>query len=413
MKEISEEDLIGYFLGALEADQELRIKNALLESDHLRARLNQVETKLSDLPDRFVEIDPPEDLAKKTFNTIDIVETSVRGTADLQPGKPPSNSKSSHSSPLVSNVADNEFDRGRLAARHSAGLETSGMDRAFSGRSWSLMDMIVGAAVCFVWAVVLLPSIANSRFQSNLMQCQNNLRKIGYNLGSIADSFEGQVNLSMPDENWQAGQFVQMILEAELADDIGEFICPNDPGKEETAELCRLAWADRLDGSPSSYSLVTPEAEGGPIQYNRTPFESQQNTPSLAYTNLNRRRKYPSASSIRQTEAACGSYGFLVPTVNGGSYNAIQVPSGADAVLSADAACFDNPGFQSRNHAGKGQNVLLGDLSVDYIYNTACLPSGDHIYTNKLGEVQPGIGPGDNLIIRGVLPIQATWSAGN
>ncbi|MEE2641192.1 MAG: hypothetical protein VX768_11245, partial [Planctomycetota bacterium] len=153
MKEISEHDLTGYLLGALEPAEELAVKTALDESPELRARVAVLEEKLAQMPDRFVEIDPPADLAEKTMNTLSIVESSLRseGVSDQQAIR-------------TSNAGKRER---RYKSASYAGREFAG-----SGSSWSVMDLIVGAVVCFVVAAVLLPSISNSRFQANLLKCE-------------------------------------------------------------------------------------------------------------------------------------------------------------------------------------------------------------------------------------------------
>ena len=171
MKEISEHDLTGYLLGALEPAEELAVKEALDESPELRARAAVLEEKLAQMPDRFVEIDPPTDLAEKTMNTLSIVESSLRseGVSDQQ--------------------AIRTSNAGKRERRHKS-ASSAGREFAGSGSSWSVMDLIVGAVVCFVVAAVLLPSISNSRFQANLLKCEDNLRQIGYSMASIADSHD-------------------------------------------------------------------------------------------------------------------------------------------------------------------------------------------------------------------------------
>ena len=388
MKEISQEDLIGFLLGALEPDEERVVEDALAQDVSLRDQLAGLEEQLTCLPDRFVEIDPPVGLADKTINTISIVDSSIeplKFDSSVEPIKADSSVE-----PIKADSSDTPV---KLTPKKEV---------AVGGRSWSVMDFIVSAVVCFVIAAVLLPSISQSRFNSNRLQCQENLRNIGFSMASIADSFDGDFLLPEGADHWPAGLFVQRIMETGLANDIEGFICPNDPGKEQTAQICRKAWCD--------INLLTPDEEFAPTpnpqDTNAAPANIASGDVLVSDKTVAQKAIEPNrfrCSSLQMTEAASGSYGFPAPqaTVNG--FQKIKIPCSPNYVLCADAACFGNPGYRSRNHGNKGQNVLLGDLSVEYICDPACLPSGDHIYTNNQGQIQPGVTPGDNMIYRGVI----------
>lgn len=413
MKYFSDEDLIGFLLGALDPSEERAIQQALSIDVQLRNRLESLEEKLTGLPDRFVEIDPPPGLTEKTMNTISIVDATLgseQPDSDLNdessdPGETANHVPSSHSADMLSN--DVRLDRSTVnpsPASTTTITRASGEHELQPGsRNWSAMDLVVGAAVCFVLATVLLPSIANSRFQSRLLNCQENLRTVGFNLASVADSFDGTLVTPEDNDQWQASLFVRKIVEAELGNGIEQFICPNDPGKESTAEICRQAWGDvslvMTDARPPVPAGGT-SYDTGYAELERSSLDEAVVSPAVVTQPI-----MPNTEIIelRKTEAACGSYGFPAPQVTDQGIQEIRVPASPYSVLCADAPCFDNRGFRSRNHAGLGQNVLLGDLSVQFIRNTSCLATGDHIYTNNLGKVQPGIIPGDNLIYRGVI----------
>lgn len=357
MKKISQEDLIGYVLGALDASEEQTIASALEQDLTLRERLAEVEDKLSNLPDRFVEIDPPAGLLDKTLNTISIVDTTFGNEDD------------SHS-------LSKPTDTVRLPSRMSADSET-GVKKS----NWSLIDLVVSCSVCLVFASILLPSIASSRFQSDMLFCQNNLRTIGYNLASIADSYDGKLEVVRHNDQIDVGQYVKMMIDAELAAESSGMICPSDPLKEQTQSEYEAAWFRSVSHIASeSVELVTPEME-------------------LATSTVGRNH-----SSDLQTYP-CGSYSFAVPARKKNSKQLVKVsvPCSTDQVLAGDAPCSERPGFQSLNHGAKGQNVLYGDLSVSYINDSAYLPSGDHIYLNNQGEVQPGFSLKDNLLATGTI----------
>lgn len=398
MNKISEEDLIGYLLGALDPAEERTVEQALEASVELRNQLAFLEDKLTRMPDRFVEVDPPPHLTDKTLNTISIVDASLNQDQVSGAGEQNHTTVNAESQRDFSNGGNRLKPQSQVQPQNQVqdqGGKTKNSKRKLrdgrnelrpgGGSNWSVMDFIVGGVVCFVIAVVLLPSISNSRYQSSLVHCQDNLRNIGYNMASIADSYDGRFVVPQQNDQWQASQFVRAMIEAELSSNTDEFICPSDPGKEKTAEICNQVW---------SVLTVAPEHE---VINPTSPQHSSRYRSSQAQLDCN---------IMRQTEAACGSYGFPAPQVSNSQIEVIRVPGSPFNVLCADAACFDNPGYLSRNHGGRGQNVLLGDLSVDFICETACLPSGDHIYTNNQGKIQPGVFPGDNLIFRGSMTVE-------
>lgn len=357
MKKISQEDLIGYVLGALDASEEQAISSALKQDLTLRERLAEVEEKLSNLPDRFVEIDPPESLLDKTLNTISIVDAT-----------------------LGSQEASESINKTTEPVRRPARL-TPDSEASVKKSNWSLIDLVVSCSVCLVFAAILLPSIASSRFQSDMLFCQNNLRTIGYNLARIADSYDGKLEVVRNNDQIDVGQYVKMMMDAELVAESSAMICPSDPLKEQTQSQYEAAWyrpASHLTNE--NVELVTPEME---LASSPT---GQSHPSNLQY--------YP-----------CGSYSFAVPARKKDSNQLVKmsVPCSTDQVLAGDAPCSDRPGFQSLNHGSKGQNVLYGDLSVSYINDSAYLPSGDHIYLNNQGEVQPGFSLKDNLLATGTI----------
>lgn len=361
MKKISEQDLIGYALGALDAIEEQAISSALRQDLTLRERLAEVEEKLTNLPDRFVEIDPPKSLLDKTLNTISIVAATL-GHSDV-PEVAPKQRKSNRSIPN----------------RFSPDSDVSVIKKS----NWSLMDLVVSCSVCLVFAAILLPSIASSRFQSDMLYCQNNLRTIGYSLASIADSYDGKLEVVRTDNQIDVGQYVRLMIESELSADSNGMICPGDPLKEQTKTQYEAAWFQTAaQRTCAGVELVTPEMEG-----------------SNSLTDSNHPQQW------QNSLAACGSYGYAVPAriANSSRLEKMVVPSSTDQVLAGDAPCSSSPGFQSLNHGSKGQNVLYGDLSVSYIHDSAYLPSGDHIYLNNQGEVQPGFSLKDNLLATGTI----------
>jgi len=375
VKKISEEDLFGYVLGALDASEEYSISNALKQSLALRERLAEAEEKLAGLPDRFVEIDPPKSLLDKTLNTISIVDAAFEDDALNQHGR--------LNAGLSPDTEKNNTEKNNTNSSPSARLTPVSDVGVIKKSNWSMIDLVVSCSVCLVFAAILLPSIANSRFQSDLLYCQNNLRAIGYNLASIADSYDGKLEVVRNNDQIDVAQYVKYMIDAELASDSSGMICPSDPLKEQTQSEYEAAWFQTASHrSSGTVELVTPDMD--PSNTLSDSSELEQSSSKMS---------------------SSGSYGYAVPAriSNSSRLEKMAVPSSTDQVLAGDSPSINSPGFQSLNHGSKGQNVLYGDLSVAHIQDSAYLPSGDHIYLNNQGEVQPGFSLKDNLLATGTI----------
>ncbi|MBV8782105.1 MAG: hypothetical protein JO353_11980 [Phycisphaerae bacterium] len=72
----------------------------------------------------------------------------------------------------------------------------------------------------------------------------------------------------------------------------------------------------------------------------------------------------------------------------------------AGFALMADLNPGTGPGKNSRNHEGRGQNVLYADTHVAWQWGTKCGMNGDEIYNNQAGVVQGSpIGPSDSVLL--------------
>lgn len=382
MKQYSSQDLIGYLLGALEPNEEKDVERALASSEPLRERLADLEDEMRTLPDRFVEIDPPSGLTEKTLNTIGIVDTSLNGI-EIE------NVASGGTGNPFAEETDVESKRDHTLSPQPEPLK--------SRSPWSMMDLIVGSAVCLVIAAILFPSIANSKFQSDVTVCQDNLRQVGQKLAGVADGFGGKLDLGLVGNRFEVSQYVEKLMHAEMLSDINALVCPGDPRRDDTARICRTAWGMDKESAfaqlqeQGSPELLTPELMPTTESKISQAVVASENTNPFVYA-----------------KAACGSYGFSVPQIESekSRWVSISIPSNSSEVISADAGCFDNADMRSQNHSAKGQNVLYGDLSVGFIRDSSYLPTGDHLYKNDQGEVQPGRVPGDNLIFQGPMYLE-------
>lgn len=184
------EDLIGYLLNALDADEQQRIENELARDPQLREALAQLRRCLEPLESTWDETDPPAGLADRTCAAIEQHE-QVHGPSPAS----------------VSRI------------RAAAGLCL---------RSYSLADCLVLSLVLLIAFTLLMPAIVNSRYQARKLACQQNLTGLGRNLFTYSDLQSGQFPLvPLSGSRSFAGVFAPILLENELIDaDRPQLICP-------------------------------------------------------------------------------------------------------------------------------------------------------------------------------------------
>ncbi len=143
------EDLLGYLLGALEPHEMRRVAQWLREDPEARRELEELERSLGVLEEAYEPCEPP---------PIDLV---ARTLASLPALPSPDQVAEPATNPVV-----------ELAAMHSAVDATS--DHAIR---W--LDWVGGIATAVVILGLLLPALAEGRFESRKVACQDQLRQLG------------------------------------------------------------------------------------------------------------------------------------------------------------------------------------------------------------------------------------------
>lgn len=184
------EDLIGYVLNALDADEQQRIENELAHDPQLREELARVRRCLEPLESAWDETDPPAGLADRTCAAIEEHE-QIHGPSPV----------------------------GLARIRAAAGLCL---------RNYSLADCLVLTLVLLIAFTLLMPAIVNSRYQARKLACQQNLTNLGRNLFTYSDLQAGQFPLvPLSGSRSFAGVFAPVLLEHELLDvEQPQLICP-------------------------------------------------------------------------------------------------------------------------------------------------------------------------------------------
>ena len=254
------EDLLGYLLGALSADEQRRIENALAVDPQLQRELEQLRLSLEPLDSLQDETDPPSGLANRTLRAIERFDEARRPT--------PRNVARSR-------ATDSEF--------------VSPDRRSASTRRYSYSDGIVLALVGLAAITLFLPALVNSRYAARKVACQDNMRSIGGLL--IDDSFRhGGMFIPVPltGKHAFAGIFASQLLEQKrIPADTSTLLCPGTPWREDVdswsvptleqidnatgAELDRL---QQLAGGSYAYAIGYVDDRGRyrPIRNRSRPF---------------------------------------------------------------------------------------------------------------------------------------------
>ena len=148
------EDLLGYLLGALEPHEMRRVSQWLREDPEARKQLAEIERCLKPLEESFESAEPPpSDLVSRTL-------------ANLPPQAPGSVGAES-----VAQTND------EVVVGHLVPMQ-GGID-APQNSALTWLDWIGGSTAAVVILGLLLPSLAQGRFEARKTACQDQLRQFG------------------------------------------------------------------------------------------------------------------------------------------------------------------------------------------------------------------------------------------
>lgn len=189
-----QDDLVGFLVGALDAEEHANIERKLEQDAELQRQLQRVAKKLEPLSLASVPVEPPVGLADRTLDAI--FDQSATGMVEA---------KNRVNSP-------HHFDR--LQHESSA---------------WSFSDFVVAAGICLAAACLFFPAVLNSRFHSRLAHCQNNMREIGRGLNDYSMHYGGGYLPTIPASGnlAAAGSYAVMLRDNGLIDDTRVFNCPS------------------------------------------------------------------------------------------------------------------------------------------------------------------------------------------
>ncbi len=234
VKNLPPDDLLGYVLGALDADQQNALQNKLDDEPRLEERLLDIKASL--IPLELLS-DPGGGRPGLARRTCELVAT-----------------------------IQNESDETATSTQRSRNWLSPAFSLASPG-SWSVRDFAMTTLALAVLLGVLLPVVAYSRHQARLVHCQDNLRSLGAALASYSESNEGRY-IDIPDSGPLAfaGLFGPKLKEAGYVEDNRLFACAgvsrDEPLEIPTCEQITLCSAGpeydrfrRMAGGDYGYSL--------------------------------------------------------------------------------------------------------------------------------------------------------------
>jgi hypothetical protein len=358
VKHPSQEDLLGYVLGALDAQEQRDVQQLIDADPELEEKLLEIRSSLGPLDYLDGANGPRPGLARRTSELVASLQKQ------LGPDEPATAAAHPITDGLIAEATlqklallDGEAnENGTLAVslRQPMFSDTSRFERAIRPSSWSLSDMLVGVAAVAVLASILLPAISYSRFNSRVTSCQNNLRSLGSALLTFSSMNPKGEFPGIPDcPNLAAsGSYAPQLKAAGLIDDDNIVLCAGLDNRFDRA--FRIPTCEQLKQATGCHLDHLKRIQGGNYGY------------SLGYMECN---QYHCPSSL-------GRFQF---------------------VLLADMPSQDvSNGRRSANHGGRGQNCLFGDGHFEFV--TGFAYGEDPIFVNDLGIVDAGTDSGDSVI---------------
>ena len=373
MNPSSQDDLLGYLLGALDAQEQRDLQQKIDDNPALEETLLDLKAAIGPLDCLDTKGYRP-GLARRTCEAVANWDTESAASrlafldqneidweegCELQPNQTPAPAAavepSEHNTNTVAEVATagNSITEDSASVIASADTEpqlnTLAGGSEFEISSWSMRDMLVGVAALAVLAGLLFPALNYSRNQGRLAACQNNLRQVGMAFMDYSSIHEGGF-IAIPDQGNLAasGCYGPILKDAGLLKDDSLLAC-----------------AGLVDVAP----VVIPSVE----QVEAAETETQR-------------------SHYRKTMG--GHFGYSMGFQDGDRYQAPRAGI-ADVVLLADQPS-NRSDRQSLNHGGDGQNCLFGDGRVMFVSGPAY--GEDLVYENDRGIVAPGTHALDSVI---------------
>ena len=347
MKQPSQEDLLGYVLGALDAQEHRDLQQLIDDNPEIEEQLLAIKSSLVPLDC----LDAPSfrpGLARRTCELVAGLQTQQRNAAEAQSTGYPSSNRPLVESILAESNASNASSVGTIVP---ASMKESGyLERTSPPRSWSFMDCVVGVAICAVLAGIVLPALSYSKHQSAKVACQDNMQSLGRAFMTYSETNDGRfIDIPCSGNMNVCGSYAPILKNAGLIDSDDIFACAGVQSEKPVF----IPSVDQIESSCGQRLAYYKQIMGGHYGYTAGHMENNKH---------------------------CG------PTNLGRSY----------VLLLSDKPSRTLEGRRSKNHGGYGQNCLFEDGRVEFVRGHAY--GEDPIFVNERGIVAPGCHEGDNVI---------------
>ena len=334
-----QEELLGYVLGALDAQEQRDLQKRIDQAPELEDQL--LEIKASIVPLEWLDTsDPPPGLARRTCEMVARYRDQV---------EPPNDDVSPVSLAAAGTSSEKRADRSGTARLSSSAVDER--RSMFRPSSWSLTDFMVTTAILVIVVGLLFPAVSYSRYHSHVMACQNNMRQVGTALMRYSESHRGQfVEIPRSGPLSASGCFAPILKSSGLIEDDQLFTCA---GVGTDAPPVHIPSIEQVHAATGEQLNHLRRTMGGHFGY---------------------------------TMGYCDCQQYHPPQNMGRSY----------VVLLADMPSLHLEGRRSANHGGRGQNCLFEDGHVAFVRGDSI--GEDAIFVNDYNLVAPGCCPEDNVI---------------
>ena len=342
MKHPSQEDLLGYVLGALDAQEHRDLQQTIDQNPQIEQELLRIKSSLMPL-DELDTAGPRTGLARRTCEAVANWEnTQVR----------PDSVSSELSAFELAAETGATYSRQRGDDADASKLRPAISERLLHPTTWSVSNVLVGTALLLICAGILFPAISYARNNSRIVACQDNLRQVGAAMMNYSSINDGNfVAIPSAGNLAASGCYAPILKDAGLVEDDSIFACAGISAQQPPVHIAA-----------------------------REQIESAENEEEINH--------------YRRTMG--GHYGYTMGYCENEKYCAPRSLGRSNIVLLADQPSSDLPGRRSSNHNGDGQNCLFEDGRVSFVKGHAL--AGDAIFENDYGIVAPGSHQWDNVI---------------
>ena len=351
MKNPSEENLLGYVLGALDAQEQRDIQQTIDDNPEIEEQLVKIKGDLLPL-DCLDSSSPQPGLARRTLESVAIWQNSSSLASTTYSEKPLAQSILA----AIDSAEESIESEPQLDAT-TPRLRVSISDRLLHPNTWSLPDVLVGTAFLAIFAGLLFPVISYTRFQSRIAVCDSNLQAFGSGLITYSNANEGRfAAIPHASQLVSVGYIGPVLKDAGFLEDDSVLACPG------------------IANSRPPVNIPTCEQ-----------IEAAQSLIELDYYLQNSLGHF----GFSMGHQVNGSY--QPPRVRGSSFRGVSY-----VMLAGDRPSANMPGRASMNHSNHGQNILFEDGGTRYVVGHSY--GEDAIFENDYGIVGPGSHFGDNVI---------------